>query len=239
MPAPISIDIDQLVGMYVDGKKTVKECADNFSVSVDTVRRRLNSAGVSVIRRSGYAAGDKNSNWRGGAVIVHCCTCGKPKKMRQSYKDAAKMHFCGHECYGLWRSKNIRGEKHGRWKGLGPDGRRLHQRISSAIRDTITGKKNGRKWQTLVGYTLADIRQRLKETMPDGYSWQDFLNGDLHIDHIVPVSAFNFSKPEHDDFGRCWSLSNLQLLPAKENIKKWANLERPFQPHLKLETRRI
>ena len=47
-------------------------------------------------------------------------------------------------------------------------------------------------------------------------------------------SAFNFSKPEHIDFKRCWSLENLRLLPAMENIKKHNKLFKPFQPALKI-----
>ncbi|GAI73524.1 unnamed protein product, partial [marine sediment metagenome] len=45
--------------------------------------------------------------------------------------------------------------------------------------------------------------------------WKDYLNRDLHIDHIIPKSAFNFTKPEHTDFKRCWALDNLRLLPVQ------------------------
>ncbi|MBA7551803.1 hypothetical protein ES705_44352 [subsurface metagenome] len=70
--------------------------------------------------------------------------------------------------------------------------------------------------------------------MPAGYTWQDFLSGELHIDHIIPISAFNFTKPEHTDFKRAWALENLRLLPAKENMIKHDRLDRPFQPALKI-----
>ena len=56
--------------------------------------------------------------------------------------------------------------------------------------------------------------------------------GDWHIDHKIPISAFNFTKPEHEDFKRCWALSNLQPLWAKDNISKNAKLEKHFQPSL-------
>ena len=41
-----------------------------------------------------------------------------------------------------------------------------------------------------------------------------------------------FTKPEHEDFKKCWSLDNLQQMWAKENMIKGANLEKPFQPSL-------
>ena len=46
--------------------------------------------------------------------------------------------------------------------------------------------------------------------------------------------VFNFSKPEHPDFKRCWALKNLRLLPAEENRKKGSKLINPFQPALEI-----
>jgi len=109
--------------------------------------------------------------------------------------------------------------------------RRVTVGIWHSLRATKS-RKGGRKWEDLVGYNTNQLERRLKKTMPNGYGWKDFLNGDLHIDHIVPQSAFNFRSHTDMDFRRCWSLKNLQLLPAKENIIKQAKLEKPFQPCL-------
>ncbi len=111
----------------------------------------------------------------------------------------------------------------------------LNHRIGCLMRQSLKGiKKNNRHWENLVDYTVNDLTKRLKRTLPKGYTWNDFLQGKLHIDHIIPKSIFNFDKPEHIDFRRCWALSNLQLLPEKENITKNAKLTRPFQIALKL-----
>ena len=61
------------------------------------------------------------------------------------------------------------------------------------------------------------------------------MDGKLHIDHIIPVSVFNFTNDNHIDFFKCWSLDNLQLLPAKENLVKHNKLDISFQPSLQLE----
>ena len=113
----------------------------------------------------------------------------------------------------------------------------LNKKMSLLIRQTLKDGKNGRHWEVLVDYTLNNLIKHLKKTMPQSYSWKDFISGDLHIDHKIPISAFNFTKPEHADFKRCWALKNLQLLPAKENLIKSDKLERPFQPTLKLSFR--
>ena len=110
----------------------------------------------------------------------------------------------------------------------------LNHRMSCAIWATLKGNKNGKRWEDLTGYTVKDLKKRLQSTMPEGYTWKDYLDGKLHIDHIIPKSVFNFTKYTHIDFRNCWSLSNLQLLPAEENLRKNAKLEKPFQPALKM-----
>ena len=110
---------------------------------------------------------------------------------------------------------------------------RLNSRMGSEIRHSLNNNKNNRHWESLVNYNCNSLMKHLKSTMPKGYTWDDYLKGELHVDHIDPISAFNFSKPEHADFKRCWALSNLRLLPAKENMVKKNKLVRPFQPSLK------
>jgi len=100
----------------------------------------------------------------------------------------------------------------------------------------VSTKKNikGRLWESLVGYTLNDLIKRLKSTIPDGYTWGDYINGKLQIDHIVPVSSFNYTKPEHLNFKECWGLDNLRLLPEQDNKMKRTSLIKPFQSILEL-----
>jgi 5-methylcytosine-specific restriction endonuclease McrA len=110
----------------------------------------------------------------------------------------------------------------------------LNIKMSRGINSSIKNNKNGRHWETFLNYTLKDLIKRLTKTMPEGYNWQDYLNGELEIDHIIPKSKFNFTKPEHPDFKRCWALNNLQLLPMRENRIKSDKLTRPFQLALKM-----
>lgn len=109
---------------------------------------------------------------------------------------------------------------------------RMNARMNAALKAKRAGSKSRMSWVQLVGYTVDDLVMRLKRTLPSGYTWADFLAGKLHIDHIVPVSAFNFATLNCVDFKRCWSLKNLQLLPVRENLQKNARLIAPFQPSL-------
>lgn len=141
-------------------------------------------------------------------------------------------------------SEAHKGEKAYNWKGGSKEAQKrfykknksdlrfqLNDHMKTRIRFSLKkGTKNTYHWELLVGYTVNQLKKRLNKTMPEGYTWQDYINGKLHIDHKIPVSVFNFTKSEDIDFKRCWALSNLQLLPAKENISKHNNLNKPFQP---------
>ena len=110
----------------------------------------------------------------------------------------------------------------------------LNCKISALMRISLKGNKIGRKWENLVGYTVNDLIKRLRKTMPEGYTWNDFMKGKLHIDHIIPISVWDFDSSEQINFQKCWALSNLQLLSAKENRIKHDKLYKPFQLALKI-----
>ena len=110
----------------------------------------------------------------------------------------------------------------------------LNHRIGKAVWKSLNGNKNGKSWEDIVGYSCIKLIRRLKKTMPKGYTWNDYLDGKLHIDHIIPISAFNFTTLKHIDFKKCWALNNLRLLPAEENLKKGCKLTKPFQPALQI-----
>lgn len=106
--------------------------------------------------------------------------------------------------------------------------------INNSLTDKLTKRsaKGGRRWQSLVGYTLEQLMRHIESQFLPGMTWENY--GKWHIDHRIPISAFNFEKPEDIDFKRCWELRNLRPLWAIDNIKKWAKLSKPFQPSLRL-----
>lgn len=95
---------------------------------------------------------------------------------------------------------------------------KINHYMSTAIWFSLKENKNRKKWQDLTGYSKEQLIERLKETMPIGFSFEDYLNGKLHIDHIIPKSVYNFSV--EDDFKKCWNLRNLRLLEDKKNLVK-------------------
>lgn len=95
---------------------------------------------------------------------------------------------------------------------------KLNHRMSANIRQNLREKKAGRHWESLVGYTLEDLKKHLELQFKDGMSWDNM--GKWHIDHKIPKSKFKYEKPEDEQFRLCWSLDNLQPLWAKDNWSK-------------------
>lgn len=99
---------------------------------------------------------------------------------------------------------------------------KLYYKVNHSIRTGISislrGNKNGHHWESLVGYTILDLTRRLEALFTDGMTWDNY--GKWHIDHIIPLSAFNFSSADDYDFKKCWALSNLQPLWQAENLRK-------------------
>lgn len=110
---------------------------------------------------------------------------------------------------------------------------RLHHRISCGMRRSIRENKQGRHWESLAGYTLKQLKEHLEKQFVGGMSWGRF--SEIHIDHKVPLAAFNFVKPEDVDFKRAWSLSNLRPMWAKDNLSKGSKISKPFQPSLLID----
>lgn len=109
---------------------------------------------------------------------------------------------------------------------------KLNRIMSGGMRSSLHGNKNRQVWLSLVPYTVEQLKKHLEKLFTGSMTWEKFLNGEIHIDHKIPKSIFNFSKAEHTDFNKCWALKNLQPMWALENIKKGNKITQHFQPSL-------
>lgn len=100
---------------------------------------------------------------------------------------------------------------------------RLHSNVSRAIRAAIRLNKSGRGWESLVGYSRADLVAHLERLFTEGMSWENY--GAWEIDHKRPRSSFSFTTAEDQQFKECWALTNLQPLWMPDNRRKHARYE--------------
>lgn len=99
---------------------------------------------------------------------------------------------------------------------------RISKAFSHRLRETLKRTKNGCKWQSIVGYSIQELKIHLESLFWPGMTWGNY--GEWHIDHIKPISAFSFISINDPEFKQCWVLSNLQPLWAKDNLSKGAKL---------------
>jgi len=96
--------------------------------------------------------------------------------------------------------------------------KRINHCMRVTICDTLRGKKAGRRWEQLVGYTLQDLIKHLENLFEPWMSWDNY--GKWHVDHIKPKSLFHYESTDDEEFKKCWALENLQPLEAIENLRK-------------------
>mgnify|MGYP001584240383 CR=1 FL=1 len=101
----------------------------------------------------------------------------------------------------------------------------ISSRIKSQLHEQLRENKNRRKWQALVGYGPEELQKHLENLFTDGMTWQKFLDGKIHIDHIRPICSFSFHSTDDNDFKVCWSLENLQPLWKKDNLSKGGKID--------------
>lgn len=93
--------------------------------------------------------------------------------------------------------------------------------ISGAIRRNLKKQnisKNRGQWESFVNFTLEKLIAHFNGLFQDGMTWENI--GKWHIDHIKPISLFEFKSVNDPEFKECWNLDNLQPLWAKDNFSK-------------------
>jgi hypothetical protein len=91
-------------------------------------------------------------------------------------------------------------------------------KIGKIIRSAITRGGSAPSIEGLLGYTMAELTVDLERQFGRGMSWGKFKQGLIHIDHIVPMTAFDLSDPM--EIARAFAMTNLRPLWKKDNIEK-------------------
>lgn len=90
----------------------------------------------------------------------------------------------------------------------------LRGRISQALRKV----RKSDSTMKLVGCTLQELKEHLEKQFKPGMTWENHNFRGWHIDHIIPCSLFDLSKPKEQK--KCFHYTNLQPLWWLDNIKK-------------------
>lgn len=146
-------------------------------------------------------------------IISECVVCGV------EFKKVNTAITCSKEC-SLLQQKRYRKKWKIKTDYYDNPTIAISLRISHRLRATLKHKKifkNNRTFEIL-GYSKEDLKEHFESKFTDGMSWDNM--SEWHIDHIRPVSSFNYTTTKCEDFKKCWALNNLQPLWAADNLSK-------------------
>jgi len=194
-------------------------------------------------------------------IAKKCTKCGENKPLSDFIKDSRNVRMgglgaickvCSYKGIRQWWIANpeLCAEYSRKWRRVNPERAKKLGRIQKAKRNssikgrisnstsavmTYALKNKGGKgrihWEEITGYDIKKLMQHLKRHFLPGMTWENY-GVVWEVDHIIPITAFNFSSRDDLDFKGCWALSNLRPLWKTENRKKSNKLSLPFQPSL-------
>ena len=83
---------------------------------------------------------------------------------------------------------------------------------------SANGRTASEAVEEMLGYTLPLLVDHIERQFTRGMDWVKFCNGDIHIDHILPVMSFDLADIEQ--LKSCYSIANLRPMWAQENASK-------------------
>lgn len=158
--------------------------------------------------------------------FASCCkTCQRAAYRSSAAHDPERFRAYARQSYAKNSDRILAKVKHRR----GSDTTyALRLRVSSLVRQSLSKGRLGTTLIKLLEFSAEDLRSRMESLFTDGMTWEDFLLGEIEIDHIIPVSFFNPSDPKSLEFRMCWSLKNLQPLWRVDNRVKGNSLPENF-----------
>lgn len=110
---------------------------------------------------------------------------------------------------------------------------RLRKQISTCIWQAlfISGVSKNGSFTKYIPYTIQELKQHLQNQFEPWMTWDnhgmydpttwdnlDPTTWTWQLDHIIPQSFLPYASMEEENFQKCWALSNLRPLSAKQNI---------------------
>jgi hypothetical protein len=228
--ARFKFDVQKAVELYKGGK-LLREIAEDLGTSKGSVSGALKRRGVFDSKRipkhktKGYSHKDGTIKdpFDPNTLIV------------EQYRNDAKIlrktdsHWSKHKAVNAWmahwKDKRLSAAraklKYKRYKN-NPDFKILKSlRHRLWFFTTNTGTERAGRTMHLVGCGKEELRMTIESKFKDGMGWHNYgrsaVNG-WEIDHIIPCTAFDLTKPEEQR--KCFHYSNLQPMWKDENIVK-------------------
>ena len=200
--------------MYSHFIKKGKFCSHSCHISNNNKNRICKDSTRKLIseRAKKLYKGENNPNYRGGGTKYNCTFCGNVFEVAVGQINANKHSgkYCSLRCYHDKQEK----ERSPITKKV--VNKRVQRTMISWVR--LDFKSVRSKWVKILGYDGTMLKDHIEKLFLKRMTWSNY--GDWHIDHIKPISYFNYTTEYDEGFKQCWDLSNLQPLWALDNLSK-------------------
>ena len=134
------------------------------------------------------------------------------EKRKERYKENSRMNY-----YKDKKKKMARVMAYQKIKNKTDINWILRKRLRGRLQKALKGIIKSKRTMELLGVPHLDfLKTYLECKFKEGMTWE---NRHLwHIDHIIPCSSFDLTKPEEQ--AKCFHYTNLQPLWASENLSK-------------------
>jgi hypothetical protein len=105
--------------------------------------------------------------------------------------------------------------------------RNIRTRIRCALKPSNAYKAD--RTEELLGCTISEFHAYFESLFTEGMTWELFMHGEIHIDHIIPCKLFDLTDPEQQK--QCFSYRNLQPLWKVDNLKKGIKIINQIPTH--------
>ena len=153
------------------------------------------------------------------------------KKSKDGFQSQCKV--CKYKWISKYQKSEVGKRKRRDWERKTKRGlkkyykNRISMNFSRRMRKALNSDKGGRSWESLVDYSLEELKQHLEKQFVEGMNWNNY-GSHWHIDHIRPVVSFDIKSTDCEDFKKCWSLKNIQPLFKYDNLSKGSKYKGPF-----------
>lgn len=140
------------------------------------------------------------------------------KRYRENNKEKiAAMKKAYYSANGLEQAKKWQASKKNDFEFVTK--KRLRGRIYMALKRGVKSEKT----MDLLGCSIEFFKEYFESKFTEGMNWDVYMEGGIHIDHIIPCKNFTLTIPEEQK--KCFHYSNLQPLWELDNLKKGTRYE--------------
>lgn len=172
-------------------------------------------------------------------LFYRCKNCEKARKRQHyhqgGYSESMRLKQPSRLTYNReyhHRNKNIIHERQRKWRSANTERirdrlkryykeniqRNLSVKLRKRIKDALKYTRKSISTAELIGCSIEQLKTHIESQFVNGMNWNEYLLGRIHIDHKVPLAAFDLRDVNQQKIAFHWL--NLQPLWRQDNLQK-------------------